>query len=41
MRVSVGWGCSGVHVRPLVLEMLPYWWSVWFGGVVEYMSDSW
>ena len=24
LRVSVGWWCSGVHVRLLVLVVLPY-----------------
>ena len=24
LRVSVGWWCSGVHVRLLVVVMLPY-----------------
>ena len=24
LRVSVGWWCSGVHVRLLVLGVLPY-----------------
>ena len=33
--------CSGVHVRLLVLVVLPYRGSVCVGGVVEYMSDSW
>ena len=41
MRVSVGWWCSGVHIRLLVLVVLPYRGSGWVGGVVEYMSDSW
>ena len=41
LRVSVGWWCSGVLVRLLVLVVLPYSGSVWVGGVVEYMSDSW
>ena len=36
-----GWWCSGVHVRLLVLVVLPYRGSVWVGGVVKYMSDSW
>ena len=35
------WWCSGVHVRLLVLVVLPYGESVLVGGVVEYMSDSW
>ena len=37
----MGWLCSGVHVKLLVLVMLPYIESVWVGCVVEYMSDSW
>ena len=37
----MGWWCSGVHVRLLVLVVLAYWGSVWVGGIVEYMSDSW
>ena len=35
LRVSVGWWCSGVHVRLLVLVVLPYLGSVCVGGVVE------
>ena len=41
LRVSVGWWCSGVLVRLLVLVVLPYSGSVWVGGVVEYLLDSW
>ena len=37
----MGWPCSAVHVRLLVLVVLPYSGSVWVDGVVEYMSDSW
>ena len=37
----MGWWCSGVHVRLLVLVVLPYGESVLVGCVVEYMSDSW
>ena len=41
MRVSVGWWCSEVHIRLLVLVVLPYTGSVWVVGVVVYMSDTW
>ena len=37
----MGWWCNGVPVRGVVNVMLPYPGSVWVGGVVEYMSDSW
>ena len=40
LRVTVGWWCNGVHVRLLVLVVLPYRGSVWVSGVVEYMSNS-
>ena len=36
----MGWWCSGVHVRLLVLVVLPHGGSVWVGGVVEYISES-
>ena len=39
--LSVCWWSSGVHVRLLVLVVLPYRGSLWVGGVVEYMSDPW
>ena len=35
------WWCSGVHVILLVLVVLPFRVSVWVGGVVENLSDSW
>ena len=41
LMVSVNWWCSGIKVRLLVLVVLPYLWSVWLGGVLEYMSESW
>ena len=39
----MGWWCSGVHVRLLVLVVLPHLSSVCVGGAVGYMyiSDSW
>ena len=36
----MGWWHSGLHVRLLVLVVLPYLGSGCVGGVVEYMSDS-
>ena len=36
LRVSVGWWCSGLHVRLLVL-VVTILRAGWVGGVVEYM----